>query len=286
MLDIRTKLKRQIEILGIAVDNPDHLRDVDLAVLFARDIPTIKRDMQELRNQGIDVHSTKKKGICVTATINPGTLREYIMMYMGLSSAAHGVDRATSLMIKKLREKSLSNVVRLEQCIENRTAALIDYQKEAGSVRQAREIWPLLIFSSEGYWRILASNEGKFKQYHLNKIRAVKDTGRRFRRPAQQEINDLFRYSFRSWIGVERHRIKIKLGRVWAERLKPQVMMETEVIAEGPDGSVVLEGTVNSLDEVAGWVVSRGKGVEVLEPPDLRKKVIDLAQAALSNYRT
>jgi predicted DNA-binding transcriptional regulator YafY len=285
MLDLRTKLKRQIEILGVAVHNPDHLRDLDLAVMFGRDIPTIKRDMQELRRQGLDVHSTKKRGICVTGTIDPKTLREYIMMYMGLSNAAHGVDRATSLMIKKLKEKSLSNVVRLQQCIENRTTALIDYQKEAGSIERTREIWPLLLFNSEGYWRVLASNEGKLKQYHLNKIIGVKDSGRKFRRPAQQEIDDIFRYSFKSWIGTERHRIKIKLASVWAERLKPQVMMETEVMAEEPDGSVVLEGTVNSLDEVAGWVVSRGKGVEVIDPPALRTKVVALARATLSNYR-
>ena len=31
MLEIQGKVKRQIEILGLAVDNPERLRDVDLA---------------------------------------------------------------------------------------------------------------------------------------------------------------------------------------------------------------------------------------------------------------
>ncbi len=41
---------------------------------------------------------------------------------------------------------------------------------------------------------------------------------------------------------------------------------------------------MNSLDEAATWVLSFGKGVKVLEPEELKIKVIQLAKDALSNY--
>jgi predicted DNA-binding transcriptional regulator YafY len=41
---------------------------------------------------------------------------------------------------------------------------------------------------------------------------------------------------------------------------------------------------VNSLQEVASWAVSRGTGVTVLEPQELREIVVNLAKGALLNY--
>jgi predicted DNA-binding transcriptional regulator YafY len=85
-------------------------------------------------------------------------------------------------------------------------------------------------------------------------------------------------------VGSEKHYIKIHLSSVWAGRLKPRQMMETQVITENDDGSIVFEATVNSLQEVASWAVSRGSGVTVLEPGELREMVVLLARGALANY--
>jgi predicted DNA-binding transcriptional regulator YafY len=285
MLSIQTNLKRKIELLGYALDNTDALRDADFALLFERDIPTIKRDMQELRNEGIDIHSEKKKGVCLRTEIDPQLLQRLVVQYMGICASEGGIDRATRLMVKKLKGKALSILVRLQQCIEQKRIVRIDYQKDAKQQELDREIKPLIVFSSEGYWRVLAQHEGKTKQYHLNKLLDVRPTERTFKPPSHDQIEALFRNSFKSWIGTERHQIKLRLDRTWTQRMRPQQLMETQVITENPDGSVILEATVNSLTEIASWVVSRGSGVVVLDPPELRRMVIDTAQGVLNNYR-
>jgi predicted DNA-binding transcriptional regulator YafY len=61
-------------------------------------------------------------------------------------------------------------------------------------------------------------------------------------------------------------------------------MIETQSLNESPDGTVVFEATVNSLVEVASWVATKGAGVEVLEPVQLRDMVIALARGTLENY--
>jgi predicted DNA-binding transcriptional regulator YafY len=285
MLGLQTNLKRKIELLGLSLDNIDCYRVNDFAVLFERDIPTIKRDMQDLRSEGIDIHSERNKGLQVGSEIEPATLRRLIIQYMGLCAAEAGVDRATRLMVKKVRGKSLSNLVRLQQCIEKRRAVRIDYQKDARHKEKGIEIRPILIFSSEGYWRVLSYEDGLMKQYHLNKILDVTATDRKFARPSQDDIDRVFRHSFRSWIGTEEHHVKLHLNRTWAERIRPQQILETQVFTEHADGSVTFEATVNSLPELASWVVSRGEGVTVLEPEQLRQMVTEIAKGVLKNYQ-
>jgi len=284
MLELQTKIKRQIEILGIAVNNPHGWKPVDLSELYGCEELTIKRDLQELRAYGFDLHSEKRRGIRLGAQLDPKQIKELIVQYIGLSNSDYAIDKATSLMVKKLQDKALSNVVTLQRCIDRTLIARIDYQKEAEELETGREIHPLLIFQSDGYWRVLAVNEGKIKQYHLNKILTVQATERRFRRVPQEQIDDLFRYSFKSWLGSERHTVKIRLSQLWADRIRPQLMIETQSLTENPDGSLAFEATVNSLLEVASWVVTKGEGVEVLEPTQLREMVVALARGVLKNY--
>ncbi len=284
MLDIQTKVKRQIEILGMAIHNTDRLRDIDFSVIFNRDVPTIKRDMQELRSLGITIHSVKSRGICVGTKLDLKLLRALILQYLGICNSASGIDKATTLLVKKHRERALRKVVLLQRCIDQSRVAIIDYQKDDGPTEKEREICPLLIFSSEGQWRVLAINEERLKQYLLNKMLEVRQGEKKFKRVPQEEIDDMFRYSFRSWIGPEKHQVKIRLNETWAKRVRPRQMMETEILTEEGDGSVVFETTVNSLEEVASWVVSRGEGVKVLEPDRLKDMVICLAKGALGNY--
>lgn len=284
MFELQTKIKRQIEIVGLCLESETTLKPVDLAVMFHCEELTIKRDLQELRSYGIDIHSVHRKGVCLSSPLDPTKLRALVIQYIGLCTSEHTVDRATSLMVKKLKAAALRNVVRLQRCIENNRVAVVDYQKEEQEIDRGKEICPLQLFQSEGYWRVLAVNEGLIKQYHLNKLLHVKETGRRFTPVPQEVIDGMFRYSFRSWVGSERHVVRIQLSNVWAGRIKPAQLMETQVITENEDGSVVFEATVNSLEEIASWVVSRGEGVKVLEPAALRELVTVRARGALSNY--
>lgn len=61
MFDFQTKFKRQIEILGLCLSEEivKPLRTFDLADYFKVEELTIKRDLQDLRSYGIDIHSDK-----------------------------------------------------------------------------------------------------------------------------------------------------------------------------------------------------------------------------------
>ena len=61
--------------------------------------------------------------------------------------------------------------------------------------------------------------------------------------------------------------------------------MEVQELTKEKDGSVIYKTTVNSLNEIASWIVSRGKGVIVIEPEKLKQQVIETASGVLENYK-
>jgi len=286
MIDFKRKLKRQIEILGVCLSQnySGHIKTSELAELFSVEELTINRDLKELREDGINIHSIKGKGVSVVNYLVDNKLKELIQQYTSLAINYDNVDKSTSLMVLKLKEKALANVVLLQLSIENKFRVLIDYEKESGSVDFRREVWPLKIFERENYWRLLAMHNGVIKQFHLNKILDVKTTVYKFDPVPESVIEDLFKYSWRTWLGNEKISVKLKLSQVWADRLLPKQLMEHEKITESDEGWTYYETVVNSIWDLAGWISSKGEGVIVIEPEELKNEVIKIGQGILKNY--
>jgi predicted DNA-binding transcriptional regulator YafY len=261
------------------------MRTYDLAELFTVDEITIKRDLQELRSTGIDIHSEKNRGVRLSQALSENKLRTLIQQYAVLNLADNFVEKSTNLLVSRLGEKSLANIVTLQICLERNYSARIDYEKESEELEFGKIIEPILIFQSDNTWRVLAGSDGKIKQFLINKILEARETERKFKPVDRTEIEDLFRYSWRSWLGAGRIKVKLKFTKKWAERIRLKPLMEIESTVTESDGSVIYETVVNSLDEIASWIISRGEGVKVLEPGELKEKVINLAKGTLNNYQ-
>ncbi len=285
MFDFQSKFKRQIEILGLCLSDtfPRPIVTFDLAEYFNVEELTIKRDLQELRANGINIHSKKKTGICIDSSLPKETLIEIIFYYTSLNHKDNALDKSTLLLVEKRGESALSNIVMLQFCINNSEAVTIDYNKMGSKIDKDKQVEPLLIFQNEGSWRLLAGSEGIMKQFHIDKIISVKKSGIKFDKTIYK-FSDLFKYSWKSWLGDAKYEIKLLLSPIWAERIKPKILVADQKITKHPDGTINFECTVNSLNEIASWIVSRGEGVKVIEPEELKNMVIDLAKGTLINY--
>ena len=287
VFDFQSKFKRQIEILGLCLSEETQkpIITFDLAEYFQVEELTIKRDLQDLRSYGIDIHSHKKNGICIESELPKEKLVDIILHYVGLNHNDYALDRSTSLLVEKKGISALGNLVLLQLCIDNTEIAKIDYNKMGSKIEKDKVIEPLLIFQNEGSWRLLAGSDGIMKQYLIDKIVKVKSTGQRFEK-SEYKFSDLFKYSWKSWLGDEKYKVKLWLSPFWADRVKPRMLVEDQKINKNEDGSIIFECTVNSLSEIAGWIVSRGEGIKVLTPDILKQTVLDLANGALANYKT
>jgi predicted DNA-binding transcriptional regulator YafY len=286
MVDFKSKFKRQIEILGICLNkNYKGMMINELADLFKVESLTIKRDMNDLRSAGIDIHSAKGKGVGLERKPPIDKIRELIKQYSALNTSDIFVEKSTALLVNRLKEDALANMVVLQMCIDKNKMAVIDYEKDADVYERKVEISPLLIFQTDNYWRLLTINEGKIKQFLMNKIISVRESNKSFRPVSKEKIEDVFKHSFRSWLGEDTYKVKLEISPYWSDRIKPKQLLDSETFTEQKNGSVIYEATVNSLDEIAGWIATRGEGVKVIEPDELKGKVIKLAEGILKNYK-
>lgn len=278
------KLKRQIEIVGKALSSKEKFTVLDLAIEYNVEELTIKRDLAELRSRGIDIHSLKKEGIKILQPLKKELLKEFILEYIGFSYSEDYPDKSSLILIQKHGEKALLFVVQLQKAIEQNLVTEIDYQSTANACKTNVLVHPLKIFQTQGEWRLLAQNQNLIKQYFISKICDVRLTSKKFNPFPKEKIDSLFTSSLKSWIGTEQYELKIQFEKNWSDVIKSKTYLLNQKISDLDNGSILFEGVVNSLDEAATWVLSFGKGVKVLEPKELRIKVIKLAKDVLSNY--
>jgi len=285
MFEIQSKIKRQVEILGLCLNKPagSILTTFDFADRFGVEELTIKRDLSEMRNYGIDIHSQKKIGVCINSPVDPDKISECIVYYTGIINPATLSEKATSLLVHKRGENALKNMVLLQHAIENCLQVIIFYNKEGDKITK-KIINPVLIYQNEGNWRLLVKECDKFKQFLVYKIDGVEVTRIKFPSIAEVEFENLFKYAWKSWVGNEKYNVRLQLSDYWAENVKARIFMDKQQLYKNETGCFIFETTVNSLNEITTWIISLGKGVKVLEPQELKENVISLAKESISNY--
>ncbi len=283
MNEISAKFKRQIEILGFAIKNTESLGTTELAWMYGVERLTIKRDLQELRSHGIDIHSEGKRGVGLSRKIDASRVPRLVSSYLALSSVGTSVDKASVLLTKKLGMESLSTAVTLQRCIENTEKAKIGYESVRRQELLDFTVEPLQIFQADALWRLLAGHQGIVKQFLMTKILSVIPIGEAFTRPGDERIEEMFRHSFLTWTGGEKHQVRLQLSRALARHLRSRQLAFFDTVVEQEDGSVDVSGVVNSLDELAAWVVGKGAGIRVLAPRQLKEKAARLATTFLSS---
>ena len=284
MNEISAKYIRQIEILGIAIKNTESLGTGELAQMYGVERLTIKRDLQELRNHGIDIHSEGKKGIRLVSRLDAARIQRLVSSYLTLVGVGRSVDRASSLLAKKLGADALNIVVTIQHCIDSLRSIRITYKSERANKDVEYVVNPVQFFQAQGVWRLLAEHDGTVKQFLLMKISAVAPTDSNFRQIPDEKIDELFKYSFNGWTGNDKHKVRLRLSKELAGRLQARQGLFFDDINEQPNGDFVVKGAVNSIEEIARWIVGLGKGIVVEAPKELRSMVLAVAKDAISNY--
>ncbi len=279
------KIKRQIEIISICLnkDTSERLKVEDLADMFEVESVTIKRDLKDLRELAINIHSVARKGVSLEQEPSDQMLKQLILHYTAMHYSEQTVDRATTLLITAAGKKSLEYITTLQRCIDNSVGAKIHYRKNDASVN-FYTVQPLLIFQNDSSWRLLTQSKKNFLQFHISQILSVEPLTEKFKKPDIDSVLELHNYAWKSWIGGELQTIRLRIYGKWVDRIKSKVLIPNQKIKKEPDGSLLFEAKVNNLKEVAAWIVARGDGITVLEPEALKDMVIRLAQETLKNY--
>jgi proteasome accessory factor B len=159
-----------------------------------------------------------------------------------------------------------------------------EYKKLRGAQHETRRVQPYHLACIENQWYLFAFDLARqqLRTFALPRMRKVRDTGARFRRPADFSIARLLSASFGVFSGTGRHRVRVRFDPFAARLVSEREWHPSQKLKRLPDGAIELTLTLGGLEEVERWILSWGQHATVLEPPALKHQIRRIAQAILT----
>ena len=166
----------------------------------------------------------------------------------------------------------------------------IEYERGDQSV--GRELEPLGLVLKAGTWYVVAGHEGQLRTYRVSRVTTAQISDEHFERPTDF---DLASYWTESSAAYEREMIRLpvivrvapdRIGNL-ADFVGGKAVAEAETIDEpDPDGWTRLRLKVDWPEEAPGRLLGLGGDLEVLDPPHVRQRLIELASGAVARHRS
>jgi predicted DNA-binding transcriptional regulator YafY len=161
---------------------------------------------------------------------------------------------------------------------------------ESWTGRVERDLEPLGLTLKAGAWYLVAQVGGKPRTYRVSAIETLEVTEETFTRPAEFDLAAFWSEWIRDFAArLHRGRARLRLSPAGLRRLAqlaPAVAEAAARTAGPPDrhGQVEAEIPIESIDHAAGEILKLGAEAEVLDPPELRLKLVETAARLTAIY--
>ena len=172
-----------------------------------------------------------------------------------------------------------------DACTRNKTVE-IDYFTASTGQTSTRKIDPYRIIEHNGAWYSAAwcherKEMRKFAIHRIQRHKVLKDS---FQIAENVDVDSWLNAAFMLEHCDGEHLVRIRFTPVGARYAIERNWHPSQKIQKHADGSCTLEFTTQSFDEVKRWVLPFGAGAEVLDPPELRRRVKEELRLTLQSY--
>ncbi len=122
------------------------------------------------------------------------------------------------------------------------------------------------------------------RTFAVDRIKKIQVPEESFAYPDDFNFKDYLQSAFRVMTG-EPIRIKARFAREATHVVRERIWHPSQEIREQRNGDLVLTLTVPINYEIVSWILGFGSAAEVLEPPDLRKRLPEEHLTAAKAYQ-
>lgn len=162
----------------------------------------------------------------------------------------------------------------------------IDYYAAYNGERSTRQIDPYRILEFQGAWYIVGwcHLRNDMRKFAIHRINNHKILRKKFTVKEDIDLDEWIDSAF-----LLEHRdgdqtVRIKFTPVGARFAMERTWHPSQKVTMHNDGSCTLEFKTQSFDEVKRWVLPYGSGAEVIDPPELRRRVMEELRLMLRGY--
>ncbi len=150
----------------------------------------------------------------------------------------------------------------------------------------SRVINPQCVLHDRGTWYVVAycTSRKALRVFALHRIQDYQILDTTFEPMTREELTTWIDAAFQLEHGERTYKIVIKFAPHSARYIRERSWHPQQELEDFADGSCKFSFPASSLDEVVRWLAPYGADAVVLEPPELRKLVIEAAQQTLSQY--
>jgi predicted DNA-binding transcriptional regulator YafY len=166
--------------------------------------------------------------------------------------------------------------------------ARFEYKKLGARGYEERTVQPYHLGCVENLWYLFGFDldREQLRTFALPRVRSVKVSKTRFRRPPDFSIGNLLEQSFGVFSKSTNGKIKVRIrfdafaGQLVQERL----WHRSQRLKHLSGGDLELSLTLGNLEEIERWILSWGSHAEVLAPAELRTRLAKTAAVLTKTY--
>jgi predicted DNA-binding transcriptional regulator YafY len=170
----------------------------------------------------------------------------------------------------------------LEHAISTRHSARIRYASLSRNAETQREMDPYHLYQRGETWYLVGRCHvhNDIRTFRLDRILNVQVQDSEFEPLPDFNLQEHLEGTWRAFRGGEEHSIELLFEPGLAPLVLNACLHSGEQKEELPDGSIRYIATLNSLEEIARWIIGFGGRVKVAAPEELRRLCHDLARGS------
>jgi proteasome accessory factor B len=216
----------------------------------------------------------------IRACFGDAVLRHLEKLAVGFYSKTHGLSDYST------KGELIDDLVR---AIEDRRLTVITYQSLRSTEPVTHyDIHPYgLAWHKHALYLIAWSCDHQaIRTFKVDRISSAATAALQFQRPRDFDLAEYLAGSFGIFQGDgETQTVHIRFSSTVARVLHERVFHPSQHVQQEPSGSLLVTYQLSTFEELLSWLLSFGQHAEVLEPQELREKVVKMLEESLEVYR-
>ena len=175
----------------------------------------------------------------------------------------------------------------LQRAIRGRKRLRLTYRSQKSGATGDLIVDPYALTFRRHSWYCLAFSRAHGKVIQLKPIRiaGIEETGETFDPPKDFSVERFYEKSWEVWAGGEDVTVKVRFSPRVAPMIRESQRHPSQQIEELPGGGLIFTVTVSGTEEIGSWILGWGSEAEVIEPLELRAKMLETGEELVRTYR-
>lgn len=183
-------------------------------------------------------------------------------------------------------EENIAALPTLQEAIWRERELQLTYQRNDGKLVE-RLAAPLGLVAKGSVWYLVAVVEEEIRSYRVSRVRDAMITDQPYTRPQGFDLAQYWSQSSASFVAsLPRYQTILRMTPAAFQQIPPisRLIRVEHIEPSGEDDWIIVRVVFETEDSACGYILSHGAQMEVVEPLELRERVVSIAASVVEFY--